>query len=371
MKYKIFLFSIPVLIFHFFLSGCGQGEESGATESNLQKEKENDRGIPVEALLVKSQNVIQDLSITGILKPKHTVEIVAEVSGKVKTINKKLGDAVTVKDIMAVIDDKIPLSNYKQAKSGVLSAENNVKIAQLNLTSDEELYKAGDISKLEYESSLLAVKTAEANHLSALATLSLMEKTYNDTRISSPINGYVSRKYIDLGTMVSLNVPIYRVVDFSSLKIDIGVPQEMITHIQTGKKADIEISALGNEIFSGVVRYISPQADENTGAFVVEIHVKNTDDYQILAGMTARVTLILNSKLDEIVVPDNSIISMNDSNFVYIISGKKATLRHVIIGDSFDNLIAIEKGVSIGDTVVTVGIKNLKDKSPVIIESLH
>jgi membrane fusion protein (multidrug efflux system) len=166
-------------------------------------------------------------------------------------------------------------------------------------------------------------------------------------------------------------VPIYRVVDLSSLKIDIGVPQELITQIQTGKKANIEISAMGNEIFNGYVRYISPQADENTGAFVVEIHVKNTGDNRIRAGMTARVNLILSRNLDEIVVPDNSIISMNDSNFVYIISGKKATLRHVIIGDSFDNLIAIEKGVSIGDTIVTVGIKNLKDKSPVIIESLH
>ncbi len=371
MKYKIFLFSIPFLIFHFFLSGCGQSEETGALGSNIQKEKENTRGIPVEVLLVKSKNVVQDFSNTGILKPKHSVEIVAEVSGKVRTINKKLGDAVTVKDIMAIIDDKIPLSNYKQAKSGVLSAENNLKIAQLNLTSDEELYTAGDISKLEYESSLLTVKTAEANHLSALATLSLMEKTYNDTRISSPINGYVSRKYIDLGTMVSLNVPIYRVVDLSSLKIEIGVPQELITHIQTGKKADIEISAMGNEIYNGYVRYISPQADENTGAFVVEIYVKNTDDNRIRAGMTARATIILNRKLDEIVVPDHSIVSKNDSNFVYKVSAKKAILSHVNIGDSFDNLIAIKKGVSIGDTIITVGIKNLKDKSPVIIDSRH
>ena len=223
--------------------------------------------IPVEALVIQPQRITQNIPLTGILQPNHQVDIVAEVSGKVTQINKRLGEPVTIKDTLAVIDDKIPLSNYRQARSQVLSAENNLKIAKLNLKSDKELFNNGDISQLAYENSQLAVKSAEASRLSALANLSLLEKNYRDTRITSPINGLISRKNIDMGMMVTPGTPLYRVVDLTTLKIKVGVPQSMISHISTGSSAEVEISALNNQVFKGNVHHISPQADENTGAF--------------------------------------------------------------------------------------------------------
>lgn len=370
MKLKTKIFGILSLFFLFAVIAC-DGEGSDLSENQAGKEVQNNKGIPVEGLVVKSGDIQKNISLSGLLDPQHSVDILAEVSGKVIKINKRLGDPVTKKDVLALIDDKIPLSNYKQAKSQVLSSENNLNIAQLNLISDEELYQSGDISKLEYENSLLAVKTAEANHLSALATLSVMEKTYNDTKIKSPINGFISRKYIDLGTMVTPNSALYRVVDISSLKIKVGVPQQMITHIQPGTKTNVEVSALSNEVFPGHIKYISPQADENTGAFTVEIYVKNTPAGKIKAGMTARVEIILNSQTDQIVIPDYALVTRNDSSYVYVISGNKAILTPIKIRDTFESLIAIDNGLSLGDTIVVVGMKNLKDDSPVWIELLN
>jgi RND family efflux transporter MFP subunit len=364
---------LTVFIFFILLNSiaCDQSENSSSAQDSESTNIEKNRGIPVEVMVLTSQDVQNNLSLSGILNPVHSVDIIAEVSGKVEKINKKLGDKVSDKDILALIDDNIPLSNYKQAKSQVLSAENNLKIAHLNLLSDEELYNSGDISKLEYENSVLAVKTAEANHLSALATLSLMEKSYSDTRITSPISGFISRKYIDLGTMVTPNMALYRVVDISSLKVEIGIPQEMIAKVESGTKANIEISALSNEIFKGYVRYISPQADERTGSFSVEIHVKNSVDRKIMAGMTAKVEILLSSKLNQLVVPDHAVISRNDSNFVYLVKDNQAWLRPIGLGSTFENLMAVENGVANGDTIVVVGLKNLNDGSSVWIESLQ
>jgi len=370
MKLNSILSILLSLSFLICFLACGGGE-TGQQEKKKENTTHNKQGIPVEGMVVKSRDLQKNISLSGLLDPKHSVDLLAEVSGKIVKINKKLGDPVTKKDILAIIDDKIPLSNYKQAQSQVLSAENNLHIAQLNLLSDEELYQNGDISKLEYENSRLAVKTAEANHLSALATLSIMEKTYNDTRINSPINGFISRKYIDLGTMVTQNLPLYRVVDISSLKIEVGIPQEMVAFIKPEAKANVEISALTNQIYPGYIKYISPQAEESTGAFTVEIYVENTADGKIKAGMTARVEIILNSQINQLVIPDHALVIQNDSSFVYVISNNMAKLSPIKILGNFESLISIESGLSQGDTIVVVGMKNLNDGSPVWIEMLN
>ena len=221
MKIQQFVHIAMTLFMLALIIGCTKpgGESEGGADASAAMQQP---GVPVEALVLKTKSAEQNISVTGVLKPMHSVEIVAEVSGKVQKLYKKLGDYVSTRDTMAVIDDVIPLSNYRQAESQVLSAKNNLKIAQLNLESDRELFENGDISELAYENSLLAFKSAEANHLSALANLSSMEKMYMDTRVMSPIAGLVSRKYIDIGTMVSPNTPLFRVVELSKLKIEVG-----------------------------------------------------------------------------------------------------------------------------------------------------
>lgn len=370
MKISIKGLRLFFILFLFNLIACDSGKPDSEADYSGNK-VQNVKGIPVEGLVVKSRDIQKDISLSGLLNPKNSVDLVAEVSGKIMKINKKLGDSVNKSDILALIDDVIPLNNFKQAKSQVLSAENNLNITKLNLLSDEELYQSGDISKLEYENSLLSVKTAEANHLSALATLSVLEKSYNDTKVKSPINGYISRKYIDLGTMVTPNALLYRVVDISSLKIDVGVSQKMVSHIKPGMKASVEISALSDEVFTGHIKYISPQADESTGSFTVEIYVDNTRDRKIKAGMTAKVEIAIFRQKEQILVPDYALITRNDSSFVYVISDGIAKLTSIKIRDNFDAFCSIDDGIAVGDTIVVVGLKNLNDKTPVWIEMLN
>ena len=125
------------------------------------RKKTDEYRIPVEALVLKPQTLQQTLTLTGVLRPLHTVDLVAEVSGKITRINKELGDRVSTKDTLAYIDDKIPFNNYRQAKARLLSGENDLKIARLNLESDKELHKSEDISDIALQNSMLAVKNAQ------------------------------------------------------------------------------------------------------------------------------------------------------------------------------------------------------------------
>jgi len=359
-----------IIISFLLILGC-EGESSSSNDRTADVLKEETVNlVPVEALVVKERLIEQSLPLTGVLVPNNSVDIVAEVSGKVISIKSELGDYVNANQTLAVIDDIIPESQFKQAEALLFSAENNLEIVLSNVQSDKMLFENEDISELEYNNSQLAYKNAEAQHLSALAQLSAAKKTYDDTKLKSPISGFVSRKKISYGSMVNIGTIVYRVVDLSKLKINVSVPQEIINRVRIGAKATINISALNGNVFNGVVKRISPQADESSGGFMIEILVANNKDL-IKAGMTAKIELLVSKERKVFAIPDYALVSKSDENFVYKIDGDFAELVKIDVGESVGQSIIIENGLSSGDKIVVVGMKNLGLKTKIKVEKLN
>lgn len=367
MKHRFFIY-IAIFLVGISLIACN-GEATEAKVTGKTEKTEQEIMVPVETLKLKLNPVSEVINYTGILKAKNSVDIIAEVSGKVENMNKKLGDRISKKDVLAVIDYRIPEANYKQSESQVLSAENNLYIAKVNFESDKELFTNGDISKVAFENSKLQVKNAEAQLLSAKAQLSINKKAFEDTHIQSPINGLISRENIEIGTMVTPGMAIYRVVDLSELKVQIGVSQSIVSRVEPGSKVEFQFSALNNKSFEGKVKYISPQADENTGSFTVEMEVKNSKDYVIKAGMTATVKLHLSDSYEKLLVPDYSFVERNGTAQLYKIENGRAKLTEVKTGKTFGQQVEIIDGLKAGDEIVIVGIENLGVNTKVLIEN--
>lgn len=361
--------SLIITITFFILSACG---ENTTTEKELLANVSENKIdiIPVEAITIKEKLIEQKLPLTGVLKPNNSVDLIAEVSGKVKSINKELGDYVSANQVLAVIDDVIPESQYKQAQAQVQSSQSTLKISELNLQSDKILFENGDISELEYNSSQSNFNNMEAQHLSAIAALSAAKKTYEDTRIKTPISGFVARKNIEFGTMVPMGAVVYRVVDLSKMKLIVSIPQEIINRVRIGEKALVKVSALNNQIYNGTVRRISPQADEATGGFMVEILVPNSDG-KIKGGMTAKIELLIAKEQKVMAIPEYALVSKNEEKFVYRISNDYAELVKIGLGESIGENIIVESGLSVGDKIVVVGMKNLGIRTKVNVEKLN
>ncbi len=373
MKYRL-LNKATLTALSILLVSCGgnkkSNEETTTTTDAISEIKEIFT-VPVEAAIVKKSIIEASIPFTGILKPISSVDIVSEVSGKVEKINIKLGQPVSRENELAIIDDEIPYYQFRQALSQKLSAENNLKIAKLNLESDELLFNNEDISKIAYENSNLAVKNSEANLLAAVANLSLMERNYNNTRIKSPITGFISRDYIELGTMVNPGMVLYRVIDFNTLKVEIGISQDLINNAKVGSRANITISALDNERFEGEVRYVSPQADEITGTYKIEIHLSNSADKKIRAGMTARVDLMITDLKKQLTIPSDVIVSKNGDLYVYKIEEKFAKLTKIETGQTFGLQTIVYSGIVEGDMIVITGMKNLGENTRVYLENVE
>jgi len=342
---------------------------SGCTEDKANNEEKSSKEVvfPVEVMTVSKTKVTENAEFTGVIEARYSIDLIAEVSGKIEKVNKKLGSFVSKTDVIANIDDRIPEANFRQSEAQVFTAENNLRITQKNYNSDKELHKNGDISKLALDNSELVFKSAEATLLQAKAQLSIAKKTYDDTKIISPVAGYISREYVDLGTMVNIGSPVYRVVDLSVLKINIGVPQAMISRLKLGTKAKISIMSLNNAEISGHINFISPQADENAGTFVVEIGFPNNG--QVKAGMTASVNLLIKSDEEEIAIPEYAIVKKDNIPYVYKIKGNRAMLTEVKLNGTYGQLIAVKDGLSQGDIVVVTGMQNLGVNTQIVIEN--
>jgi len=360
---------ILICLLIFGVYSCAPEQTQQAEASDAAKDTET--SIPVEAYVVKKESVQQSVNLTGVLQAIHSVDIVSEVSGKVVKIEKELGQYVSPKDTLAFIDHKIPFSQYKQAEAQYFSAKNNLQIARLNLESDRLLFENGDISSLAFQNSELAFKNAEAALLSAKSGLAIAEKGYLDTRITSPFSGLISRSYIDLGQMVQPGMPLYHVVDLSTLKIEAGLPQDVVGRVSTGAPVEVGISALGNGIYEGIVKFISPQADQRSGNFLAEIHLKNSKESGMRAGMTAKLNVLTTDPRKMLTVPEEAVIKNQGNTAVYKIENSKARLLTVESAFSVGTLVVIEEGISEGDTVVTIGHKNLGVDSKVTIESIY
>ncbi len=353
------LFVVTALL--FLMAACEQPEEEAKPELI----------VPVEVTVVSKDIVKQSIPITGMIKANQSVDVLPEANGKVTKVIKKLGDRVVKNDTLAFIDDVVAHANYQQAKAQVISANNNLRIAELTLESDKILYNSEDISKLAYESSILAVKNAEANLLSAKANLSMLKKAYFDTRIVSPISGFIARKNIELGTMVSPAAPAYSIVDIKKLKITLGIPQMLIDRAKIGTQAKVTITALNNETFIGKLVALSPMADAGTGTFEAEILLDNTVDNRIKPGMTCNTELIYSDHEPKLTVPDYSVVKKNGELHLYKVVNGYAKLIPVKDGESFGDKIIVTEGLSEGDTVVVVGMNNLGENTKIKIEAVN
>lgn len=327
--------------------------------------------VPVRARVVRQEHVEEAIEVTGVIAPHRAVDVVAETGGRLTRVSVDVGHRVSAGDTLAVIDDRVAASRLEHAKAQVLSVRNKLEIARLNFESDRQLLDSGDISRLAFETSRFAVKSAEAELKSNQAELSRARKGFEDTRLTSPIDGWISRKHVELGAMMTAGNAAFRVVDLTTMKITLGIPQAAIGRVAAGGDVRITVDALGGRTNDGYVRHVSPQAEETTGAFPVEVHVANTTGMAIRAGMTARCRVILRDSGLQFVVPGSAVVARDGKEYVYRILAGVARLSEVETRATFGAHVAVEAGLEQGDSIVVEGMNRLGAATRVTVRALR
>ncbi len=286
--------------------------------------------MPVEFAAAKRTMVAERVTIVGNLIGAATVEAVPKVNGRLQTVNVRLGDSVQRGQAIAKVEDREIQEQvrqaeaaYKVAEATIRQREADLKLAQTNLERNKSLLERQLLPRQTYDDT-------EARHQAALAQLDLARAQFeqaksrleelrinlSNTVISSPVDGFVAKRYLDPGAAVSPNAPVASIVDIRTVRMVAALVEKDSKRIRTGMPAQVEVDAFPGEKFIGRVSRVAPVFDPQTRTAEMEVEVPNSG-YRLKPGMYARVELTVAERPDALTVPRNAIVELDGKSGVF------------------------------------------------------
>jgi membrane fusion protein (multidrug efflux system) len=232
-------------------------------------------------------------------------------------------------------------------------------LAKVNRARAESLAPAGVVSQQELQNAQSAYARAEAD-LQAVST------RYGETRIESPVDGVVSQRRLDPGTLVGPNAgtgSILTVQKNDVLRVFIPVNEKDAPRVKVGQGASAEFDALPGKRYVGKVVRMSPAFDPVSRTVDAEVHLVNPGE--LSPGMYGRGTLLTANHVGAVVVPAAAVQISDGRYYAYVVQGDNARRVEVKVGVDGGNWFEIVEGLKAGDEIVTAGTDTLADGSAI------
>lgn len=369
MKRVIFIILIVLGCFVAIRGILGSKKEVTVMEKDLNV-------VPVAVEKAVKRSLGLKIHLVGDLKSIQEVNVYPKIPGKViQRIYVEKGDWVKEGQLLASLEKDAILAQIRQtealhkaALSKIKEVEANLRLVKADRERFERLYKEGAVPKqrLEYiqtqdlalEETLSAAKD-QAESLKA--SLEVLNVTLNDHDIKAPMEGYISNRYVDEGTLSDTKVPIIRISQDRVLKVISYVTEKDFPGIRKGMDVDITVDAYPDKVFKGKIEVINPTIDPLTRSGLVEIWVEN-EDLILRSGMFAKIVVNAGRK-EALSVPKEALNRIPGTNtyFVFVSDGKNAVLRNVKVGLEEEQWVEVIEGVREGEPVVIKGQNRLKD----------
>jgi membrane fusion protein (multidrug efflux system) len=322
--------------------------------------------VAVEVTQVKPSNLTSTVAAVGSIAATRDVVVSSETAGRVVRVLVKVGDAVRQGQPLVLVDDEMKAIAVDQAKAQLQAAETNAGKADNDYKRAQKLFGTGDIADIELEGNRLAFHSAEAQRASALAALRYAQRQLDDTRIKSPIAGYVASRKIEVGEMASPGREIANIVDVSRLKVKLSIPEESIGAIRLRQRAILRIDSNPEKPITGEVYSVGTKSESPTGhTYPVEVVVANVAPGVLKVGMFARVEILAGSAANALSISKESLVSEESNPAVFVVDGTTARLRPVKLGLRTGDRLQVVEGLKEGELVISFGQKNVKDGAPV------
>lgn len=334
--------------------------------------------VPVAVTEVKRGEINKELVASGQIVGEQSVAVSPKISGRVASVNVELGAVVNAGDVLFSLDDTEIRAQVMQSQANVevmearkKSADQNRKYTARQFERYKQLYEQGAISAEAFETYRLKLEQAESEEPAALlaqarATLAYQLSILSNTVITSPINGEVAAKNVEVGNMVSPGAQSMLVVNLERVKVQVAVGEQHIGKLKQGQEVSVIVSAAREEPFTGVIASLSSAADPKTKSFYLEVKLENPDRV-LKQGMFAEVHISIDHKENVLTVPVDAVLQRSGENLVYTVADGIARENRVEVGISNGKLAEITGGLNEGDQVIVLGQQGLVDGAKVTV----
>ncbi len=337
----------------------------------------------VEIAPVVQREVAPTIELVGTVRPRLRTVVSAEVSGLVVELPVDEGARVTKGQLLCKLRDQprrfaraeadarhaelaaVVVERTAELSKARFEDERTARLAEQNRCSDKERHDA------QADHAAAQGRLDQARHAleSQKAVADFLASQLVRTEVRAPCDGYVVAKYSEIGSWVSEGGGIVSLVDLSTVRVRLPVPENMVAFAELGADARISIDALGR-VYPGKISRIIPYADERARTFPVEVDIANPTG-ELKAGMFARGAMPSGPRAERLIVPKDAVVIRGSTSMVFVIrdaeSGQMAMPLPVeIVSELLDKVAVRAEGLAAGDQVVVRGNESMFGPRPVM-----
>lgn len=350
-----------ILIILILLSGCKHQQEPERQVVTVEKVDTDDVEIYGEYV--------------GQIRAKSFVEIRARVEGYLEAMLFEEGRRVKRGQPLFKINSDLYKARVDKARAQLAKDQAQEAKSARDVERLRPLYEQKAASQLDLDNAIAAYESAKANVAMSKADLTQAEMELGYTTVISPIDGYISERNADIGTLVGPGgkSQLATVVESDEVLVDFSLPaldylRSQQRNVTLGEKdanrswqPNVTITLADNSIYpmTGIVDFADPQVNPQTGTFGVRAKLPNPDR-KLLPGQFTKVKLLLDVRENALVVPSKAVIIEKGGAFIYVVrKDSTAEKRFIEIGPEVNNTTVVERGLGPDELVVVEGYHKL------------
>jgi len=307
--------------------------------------------MPVEVAVARRDTVVDEIRATGEIEALQSIELRPEVDGRLVEILVREGAEVEAGTPLLKVDDA-------ELKAQVARLEAERDLARQALRRTRELLAQNASSEADLE-------LAEANARSSEAQLDLTQLRLDRTVVRAPFSGLVGERFVSLGDYVTNSTRLLTLQTVDPQRAVFQVPERYARRLSVGQEVTFAVAAVPGVDFRGRVDFVDPVVQLPSRTITVKAEVPNRRR-ELKAGMFIEARLATDNRPDAVVVPEDALLTLQHTTFVWVLSEGAATRRQVELGVRMPGFIEITSGVNVGDQVVVGGLERLSEGAPVM-----
>ena len=270
---------------------------------------------------VQTEDLQVSVREVGVVDPVTKVDVKSAVSGRVVSLKVRDGAVVKTGDVLAEVEpDVTQAQSLSDVQAGVRDSRLRLDDAEREYANQKALFDNGLVGSDSLKAVTNKREIARQTLQAAETRYRIVEEhgipisgdsTSQKARVTSPMDGVVIKKGVELGETVTSGVSsfnegtvLFTVADLKSLIIRVNLNEVDIAKVRVGEPVRITLDAYPQKIFTGRVRFVAPAAKlvEKIKVFEVEVALDELSD-AYRTGMSANVEILGDRRPHAISIP--------------------------------------------------------------------
>jgi len=342
----------------------------------LAKETET-LAIPTVAVIHPAVGPSEEgLVLPGTMQAFVESPIYARTNGYLKKWYRDIGSQVQRGELLAEIETPEVDQELIQAKADLETAKANANLSRITATRYEELIKTDGVSKQEVDNASGDYAAKQAIVASFAANVRRLEELESFKRIFAPFSGVITRRNVDIGTLINagnggVTELLFILAQTDPLRVFVNVPESAAAAIRPGLMAYLELTQFPGRRFQGKVVRSAEAIDLGSRTLLTEVDVPNRTG-ELLPGGYAQVHLAVEIPHIRVQVPVNALLFRSEGLRAVVVDANHHTrLQALTIGRDFGITLEVLDGLSPNDWIVLNPADSLEDNQLVNVKEAN